>query len=213
VPPGLANPIDAAPGGGSYNSDTDAIMVGATMWLTYRQTGGNDVIYARTSTDGITWSAEQTLLDTGVHNACLSQALIYDGSLYHMYSINAVSGTHTLERRTCATINGTWSAPATISTGALNPWHINVIRDTDGTLYSVLTIETSYYLYFGFSRDNGLNWQWSSGTLLTNVASGGWPDGNVYRSSIVRTANGFDLWYSGKTAAGVWGTAFARIGL
>jgi len=213
VPPGLTNPVVPYLGSALYNADTDIIMVGSTMWMIYKYVsvaGTTDQIKYLTSTDGITWSA-QTVLLSGVHDFCLSPAVIYDGSLYHMYSINGV-GTNTFERRTASAMAGPWSAPATITGAAFEPWHVNVIRDSDGTLYAVMTIETSYYMHFGWSRDNGASWSWSTNPILTNVASGGWPDGNVYRSSIVRTANGFDLWYSGKTAANVWGTAFARIG-
>src|SRR5699024_6579455 len=71
-----AFPLDDAPGGADYNSDTHAILVDGTLYVTWRRvTAGQPTkFYVSTSTDGATWTPRQLLWDSGGQSA-FSQAL------------------------------------------------------------------------------------------------------------------------------------------
>lgn len=211
VPAELTNPVIPAVGGATYNSDCDILVDGATMWLMYRthnDTTHDEKIYVLSSTDGVTWGEATEILSSTVTTAILSPAIVKVGSTFYMYSVDATGHyndnlIYFVNRRSCSTMDGTWSAPQLVSfpiythmpSGKIrptNPWHINVMYTVDGEYFALLTT-WDYKLIIGKSTD-GINFKTGLSTLLT-TATGGWDD-NLYRSSIVRTATGFDLWYS-----------------
>lgn len=124
TPAGLVNPLDPDPVGVAINSDPDMLIVAGTLYLFYRQhdaTANTEQIMLRTSTTGIAWSAETTVIDTaplipGNRLQIISPAVIHDGTQFVMYhSKDAV-----LQRRTSADAL-TWSAPAACGlTGGLS---------------------------------------------------------------------------------------------
>ena len=213
VPAGLTNPIDAKPAGAN-NSDPDILVDGDdTMWCWYRENDDADTedrIRLRSSTDGVTWSSEAAVFAVG-YLAALSPAVIYDGAQYVMYTINAAVSPNTLQRRTCATPDGTWSAATTCTVigrpSTRDLWHIDVVKN--GAEYHAfvdlcdLDVNgTNGVLYFATSSD-GLTWTLDSSPLLA-VAVGEWDDDRIYRASGVITATGYDLYYSAMSTADAW---------
>jgi hypothetical protein len=198
VPDGLTNPIDPDPTPG-FNADTDLILIGSTMWCIYRHHIDNDDvrIVARSSTDGVTWSDEVLLFTTDVYND-ISPAVIWDGSQFVMFAVKDSQITNvvnTITKRTCATINGTWSAAIECDVHIIGHevWHVNVILD--GTRLWALLVTADNYLYLGYSDDDGLTWRTGTTEFIARRA-GQW-DASLYRSAFLRTAIGFDVWYSG----------------
>lgn len=120
-PAGITNPIDPDPTGTPINSDPDMLLVGGTMYCYYRQhdaTSNTEQIMLRTSTDGVTWSAETTVLDTtaqalGDRDNVISPGIVHTGTQFVMFYTN--SGV--LKRRT-STDGTTWTAEAAC-TGAI----------------------------------------------------------------------------------------------
>lgn len=197
VPPGLTNPIDPWPGGSSYNSDPDLIYgQDGKLYCIYRQAG--DLIYGRTSTDGVTWSSEATILTTA-NNACLSPTILWDGTQYVMYSVNESTTPEWVEKRTASSITGTWSAPTTVAItwpGQRTPWHIDATI-SGGKTY--LTINE------GTSGGQGVNLSVAASTdgttftlsgLLMQPIAASWNGSKIYRASGTISGANLRLWYS-----------------
>jgi len=133
-PAGIVNPIDPKPAA-ALNSDPDMVLVGGTMYAYYRQhdpISKTEQIMLRTSTDGITWSAEQTVLDTTGTSPTdrmnlISPAVVHTGAQFVMY----YSKFSVINRRTSAD-GVTWSAEASVTGVANAVAHIDATRGSDG---------------------------------------------------------------------------------
>lgn len=210
VPEGLTNPVVAFPGGESFNADPDLVLVDGTMYLFYIEViDGDDVeVYYKTSADGVTWSAA-THIDLGgafptkfkspafVHMADDTWVMYYaDSRLY---------------RTTATTLAGPWSNPVQVlnNIGVLS--HVDVIGD--GTTHYAILMNTTYTLQFAASFNNGITWWVKADDILSWSAEGGWDDWGFYRSTIQRTATGFDLWYTGKASVDDWRFGYTTITL
>lgn len=211
VPAGLTNPIDAKPGT-AYNSDADILVDGTgTMWCVYRETDGStyDKLKVRSSADGVTWGAEAEIL-SGTFSALLSPSVIWDGSQFVMWTITRVAGYpyQHVERRTCATMTGTWSAGADCTFAnkpnqSFGMWHVCV--RLSGTTYQMLLLSESLsgYTLSYLTSVNGTAWTFDTRFQLYG-ASGAWDGGQMYRGSFVDMTTYLDIWYSAKDANTVW---------
>lgn len=193
IPAGLTNPIDPTPEGGNYNSDPNLTMVGERLYCIYREAWAtNDLIRIRSSLDGVDWGDESALF-TAAKNACISPTIIeYDGQ-YLMFSVDASTG-YVFQRRTCATIDGTWSDPVTITLAgdpASTIWHFDVVND-GGRLFMVFN-NTARDFIIAYSDDIGITWSMKNVAIL--AAGGATWDAYLYKPSLVRKSNGFDMWY------------------
>lgn len=218
VPAGLTNPIDPQPSTG-YNSDPDLVYgQDGVMYLIYRMTAASpplptgDVIYCRSSSDGITWTDETVILQTA-GNACLSPTIFWDGTQYVMFSVNDNVSPTIVERRTASSVTGTWSAPSTVSItfpGARTPWHIDAIKS--GT-------KTYLIINEGVSNGQGRNLSVATSTdgttftlsgLLMVPSVAGWDGTLIYRASGEIVGSNLQLWYSASGVAD-WHVGFTTI--
>ena len=212
VPNGLTNPVIPFPGVGKYNADTDIIMVGSTMYMIWKYTDANDEIRLATSTDGVTWTTQGAIL-TAIHDFCLSPGVAVRNGRYVMISINHAVTPNTIERRTSTSMASGWSTPQTVTIPSLGGgdgwWHINITYDGD-VLYAIIT-SVNYNLYLAASFDDGLNWTIAPNAILPKLP-GTW-QANLYRSCILRTATGFDLWYSAHNGGSpaTWRTGYTTV--
>lgn len=204
VPAGLTNPIDPAPGGGVYNSDTSLCMSadGVTMYCYYRDYSAAPAenINVRSSTDGITWSAEATLF-AGAGQSAMSPSVLYDGAQYVMHAVNGTAPPYKVTRRTCATPAGVWSAPENCSLtfpAGLEPWHIDVAL-VDGVYYAAIS-EYVGSLHYATSSD-GITWTYQR--VIIAPSRHGFDARNIYRTSLVWNGAGFDAFYSAYSLASV----------
>jgi hypothetical protein len=182
-----------------------------TMWLIYRlSVVSQDTVKAISSTDGITWSAPIDLM-TGSQDAFLSPSVIWNDTLFVMYYVDMLTTPNTLRRKTCATIDGTWSASeeCTITgmPGGKEAWHLDVIKrayryDLFLMVDNLGGTGAGGALYFGTSSD-GIAFTLANSALLSPSASG-WDNGNIYRASPVFSAAGYDLFYGGVSSGDVW---------
>jgi hypothetical protein len=212
VPAGLTNPIDTQ--SGAEFADPDLIMDGTTLWCIYYGDLGGGVtnILAKYSSDGVNWSARQTLV-TVIYPAGASPAIVKYGSEWLMFTTGGGT-TNELIRRTASTLAGPWSAPVVCSVPTPNNryiWHQDVIN-VDGVLYGFFNINGTH-MYFGTSVDGGLHWRMSDNPILSPTGDDGdWDGGQIYRGSAVATGTGFDFWYSACTThARVWRIGFTTI--
>lgn len=206
VPDGLTNP--AVPYvAASQNADNDLILIDGVMYIVYIAiTGGVTYVKESHSSDGITWSAPAELFHV-TEGALVSPAVVTVGNHLEMYSVNTNAEPNTLERRTCTTINGTWSAPVTctvyLPSGYL--WHVDVMY-SGGVYYALLNV-SQISLWLANSAD-GLTWAVPSPALLADSGAETW-DKHIYRSTAVKTATGFDLWYNGYNTE--WHIGYAAV--
>jgi hypothetical protein len=193
-PAGLTNPIS-----GAIRPDTGILVEqDGTMWYTAALSACEGVV-AISSSDGITWSAETSLVPTGANNSFTSPSVVHYDGLYRMFSVKFVdlndNTKNIIEMRTCATMTGTWSAPVTcnltLPTGF--PWHLSVIVD-GSTLWMALNVSAAW-LMIARSTDGGANWIVDPLPALSRGDPGMW-DWLIYSSCLVRTATGFRIWYS-----------------
>lgn len=211
VPAGLTNPIVAKPVTG-YNADPD-IIIGQDdkMYMVHMDSDGStqNRALARSSSDGVTWSGE-TELFVEAYKAFGSPALVWDGSQYVMWYVDGVTSPYKLYKRTSATTpEGTWSAKAQCTIQAppgYDIWHLDVVLDS-GTYYAFVAVCTA-----NTNGQNTVLWLYTStdGDTFTPVrrlltpSAGGWDNGKIYRTSAVKTATGFDLWYSAESSLAAW---------
>lgn len=209
VPDGLTNPIEPYPdNGGYFNSDPGLLQLpdGSILcFWRYGKPGENDEIWARTSTDLVTWEDKQQLL-VAANSNLVSPTITYDGSLYRLFAVDASGSTpYPVTVRTASAITGPWSDPVEtdMASGTGYIWHLDVIQD--GTrLYALATVEdgTPSGNYLGYSDDDGLTWILTDYPVIYGVGSA-WNE-SIYRGSIIRSAGGFTCLYSAISIGGTW---------
>lgn len=211
VPEGGTNPIrDGVCPDPDIVVDTDGTMM---YYIDSQQSAGEAMV--RSTTNGIAWTEPSTLFTTAA-NGVVSPALVRFGEQWLMFSVKFDAATptnSTIERRTCTTVTGEWSAPQTVAItipAGLYPWHLDVIVD-GSTLYMALDLSAST-LYLVWSTDGGTTWSISTGPMLEG-RPGHW-DAGIYRSTFLRTFTGFDLWYSANDNGSPnkrWNTGFTTV--
>jgi hypothetical protein len=212
APDGLTNPVIAYPGAGKHNADAELIFgQDGNLWLYYMErtiATNSNTIKVVSSADGVTWG-EPADLFSGTLLA--SPAVIWDGSQYVMWYVDASSSPYKLYRRTCATPSGTWSeaGQCTITTPiGYDVWHINI--ELSGSIYYMMltacragTNGTESRLYMATST-NGTVWAIDRTDPPLLSISSGWDSTNIYRAATKKTVTGFDLWYSAANVSNVW---------
>lgn len=222
VPPGLTNPLDDAPGGTNYNSDTYLAWgpnnVMFLFWRNYNtgDVGNEEKIFCRTSTNGITWTTRQ-LVYSAANNVrrLFSPSFIYENGSWKMWFVNGVPNPNTVQYTTATNITGPWSTPINTNMSARSGkdlWHLWVGRS--GSQYIALVNDTLLDqtgardgdLLFATS-DNGTSWNISPNPCIPRVGPN---HTDLYFGcaiqSIVDGVAGFDVWYSARITASpsVW---------
>jgi hypothetical protein len=198
VPAGLTNPI-ALPDETNF-ADPDLIYDNNTLyciWMNNNQQVHTGKILESHSTDGITWSAKAVIYETT--DRLKGPAAIKVGSTFYIY-FSDNQAPQTIYRISSTSMTSGWGSLTTCTyTPSLQTSHIEAVYNAADKLY---------YLYddngqnFGLSND-GINFVFSSGSLLTGTRYS-WSQ-IMYRGSLVRTASGFDFWYSARDASSNWG--------
>lgn len=230
VPAGGSNPVIAAPVAPAFNSDPCLLHVASDnkLYLYYRTSDGvanTDIISVVSSADGTTWSAPAAMV-SGLYRRVVAPSVVFNGSVFTMFYLDTAVTPYQLLKRTCATPNGVWSAS---SISYLDPpagqdlWHLTMFWDAASSRYHALvatvpsgsTGGTPGYLWFAVSQD-GETWLLADSPLLSPGAAGAWDSYEIYRSGAVRTATGYDVWYSARSdqaSPTVWHTGFTTVTL
>jgi|GEM_PF-1119632 len=216
VPPGVVNPLAPEPPG--HNDDVDMLIVGGEMVMFYNETNtdGNTYMNRLSSTDGVNWSAPQTVIT--LPNYVMSPTVIHDGSLYTMWYVSSTVGCSSafqnFYRRTSA--DGiTWGPEqvATMDHPGRVLWHLDV--QMNGGLYTMLFISYptgsscgNTNLYYAESPD-GVTWTANPEPVLV-PSSSGWDNGNIYRASYILDGTWLRLWYSAMSSGGQWRVGYTQ---
>ena len=219
VPNGVTNPLDDGLGRPNYhNSDTHLVMWGNTMVLTWRTVdrpnGGQNIIYARTSKNGVTWTPKVEVLKVPLgtsESTFVSQSLVKMPTGWRLYGIRSNYGPNRLGyyETSVETLPKTsdWGAAqdcdlGTIPTGR-DPWHSEVQRLAANDWVSVISdgrrgsTGVDGDIYLARSTD-GVKWDVSP-MPLTPRNNG--VINSLYKTGFVVSGTGtnrvFDLWVSG----------------
>lgn len=228
APSGLTNPLDDGLGRPNYhNSDAHLVMNGNTMVVTWRTVdrpnGGQNIIYARTSTDGVNWTAKTEVLKVplgGSESTFVSQSLVKMPTGWRLYGIRSIYNPNRLGyyETSVNTIPKTsdWGAAQNCDVGEIptgrDLWHSEVQRlsatdwvavISDGR-YGSTGVDGDIYLA---TSTDGIKWDVSP-LPLTPRANG--VINSLYKTGFVVSGTGanrtFDLWVSGyRTDKRTWG--------
>ena len=205
VPPGLTNPIVFPTSG--YNSDPNLAFKNGTLYLYYREvSSGFDRLQLKSSTNGITWSPEQTALELPNHQL-IAPAIVYNSAdnLFYLWYVDTgtqgsqATSTQVILRNSNDGIH--WSSPqiVPISIPGKIIWHINIQYIPELNEYwmviSAGTVAAGYKteLYFANSIDK-LNWNVLPGKILGPGRN--WDNYQIYQSAINYINNSVKIWYS-----------------
>ena len=189
VPTGLTNPIEPQPGSG-INSDPDLTMIDGTLYCVWRwaNPGTAAKFYCLSSTDGVTWGNKTEIVDDTTKGSDLSPSIVQVGSTFYMYT-RRKGQNPSVFCRTASAITGPWSEPVAVAGSGAS--------DTSAHVDA---------LYVPEDGENGIIYLHLTPGLIATIDAADpftayLPDYEsrtygVYRSTIVRTATGFDVWSS-----------------
>lgn len=225
VPPGVVNPI--APNAGGFNSDTDLVLGpdGVTFHAIYRKAATTEEITKRSSTDGVTWSAP-TIIWTGTSASTaqeLSPAIVWDGTQWVSWVVDASRAGSPIKRRTAPAITGPWSAGVDVNyvnppngTTTWMPWHINVTLDNG--VFHMIVNEAPGDGSAGkgirlASSPNGIDWTLAPSPCVVSGGVGAWDELPYRAAGVIREGGDLlKLWYGGnRVAAGTWAIGYTEI--
>lgn len=195
VPDGLTNPI-ATPDETNF-ADPDLIYDNGALyciWENVNQNTNTGKIYMSHSTDGITWTAKQVIYTTDKN--LKGPAVIKIGSTFYIYYSDN-QAPMTIYRISSSSMTSGWgNLTACTYAPGLQMSHIEAVY-ADGLVY----LYDDNGQNFGLSHD-GLDFIFNANPMLTGTKPA-WTN-VMYRGSLVRTATGFDFWYSARDGSSVY---------
>ena len=218
VPVGLTNPIDrpqarawfedpSTPVG--HNSDPDLVLTPAEFVCFWRWTDmvEREIIYYSRSSDGIKWSHKAPLFRSQhLKRSMLSPSVVYRYGRWEMWYIDATrSRHHELYYRFSRSLARGWSdaqACTLLRPDWLEPWHLDVIYDSKDEVYVAL-LQNRRGLFLARSR-NGTLWNLPSSVPVLEPSEHGWDASLIYRSTLLRRYNDYDVWYSARGLDGAF---------
>lgn len=217
---GVTNPLALPPTEGGavvgYNSDPHLLLredgVMEVWWRTLYESGGNaghEVIWRRTSTDGIHWTEPEELYrEQGNARLLLCPVALHEDGMYRVWVVRQQEGLRYYE-----SADGTaWRHIRDIDVS--NPdypeykvWHFDVNHTAKGYefvgCYNIPGDYTSHkYLYYAVSQDN-ITYS-KRVMILTRGETGSFDERLVYRPTIVRLEDRVRIYYGANNAGNVW---------
>jgi hypothetical protein len=218
VPPGVTNPLAPMPTAPGHNDDVDMVLVEDTLYLYWVETNvdGNSYIKLITSSDGVNWSAPQSVL--GLPNYVMSPAIVHEAGAWRMWYATSpggcTSGYQDIYLRTSS--DGlSWGEAQEVAIDQPDRvvWHFDVQTTDAGYVmlfnsYPAGSNCANTNLYHAESAD-GLAWTVSQNPVLT-PAPGGWDNMNVYRASFLADGTFYRIWYSARSTGGQWRVGYTE---
>jgi hypothetical protein len=225
VPPGVTNPIVAAPGGGYINNDPDLLLgpdgLLYLFWGTYDATGSPMVdIYYITSSDGVNWSGSTSIMSSAT-NTIMSPTIVWHAGMWYMWVISNTGGNFDGYPLLYTGINlGSLTGPIICPidtryylTTVASPWHLEVRWNPSGGFFDMVyvALNAPAGLYWLRSYD-GVNWAMVGTTpFLTKGTTGHFDATELYRSTFQPNGSNYDLWYSAEAATGYWEVGYTLV--
>lgn len=208
VPAGLANPLDDAPGGDRFNSDTNIIFHDGKLYCFWRYADTRSSVwkitmYYRTSVDGVTWTPKQVAHEASMDTMRLmAPAFQFFGGKWHMWAVNNADPARPFVYMSADALGATgWSALRTCSlpvAPGYDRWHISVKR-RGGQFVGIMNDteqggnggrNANIYL---ITSSDGINWEKAPAPLVPRIG----PDHNtMYAATFEVRGDSIDVWYS-----------------
>ena len=222
VPEGIVNPIVEPPSQrGPWNSDADLVISrDQQLFLYYRYNSGmgETTLLRKTTRDGFSWSAPETIFTVAISGRFASPALVEMGHRFFMYYVDTIQE---CVRLAISTDGFRWSDDRTLF-AFKDAWHIDAARGSDW-VYLLLNDKKSLFLLRSADQ---LNWWLLDGDSWRNLndfdatSAGGpvpllepsersWDDGLIYRSTLLVEPNLLRLWYGAKSTNNVWRVGYS----
>lgn len=206
------NPL-SDPQGNGYNSDTHLVYRSDTgaleCWYRYvgpaSQSPREETIYRRSTTDGVTWTAEEQVYSntSGNYAQLLSPAVEFDGTNYQIWVVVSANPMRIDYYTAPASNIGNWTLVRSFTLSftdggtTVQPWHLDVIRDGGRYVMLVMcrnstSVSTAKCSLFITTSEDNITY-----TTPERVVCGAdnW-DRYMYRSSIVKAGNKYLIYYS-----------------
>lgn len=231
-PAGITNPITEWPGQqGQFHSDTDLVYDAAAgvMWLVYRfsDQGVVNRVVAKSSSDGVTWSAESTLLESTVPplKFYLSPSVLKVGSEFWMWTVEVGASPNQFQLYKAPAMTGPWTlenAQCAITVPSGQDWWHPEVFAYGGNYYAYVNFTQRDFLGGAPGQDiriakstDGETWTMSA--VVLGVSASGWDNGSLYRASgdiaDVGGTLSYRIWYSAKNDASppVWHIGYTTV--
>lgn len=227
LPSGASNPIDAKPTTG-YNADTELVYDASNdrliCYYSEFDLSTTKYIRARTSTDGVTWSSEQSVYSvTYPANNELSGSVVKVGSTWWQWFVTDGDNPNKLRYRTSSSPLSGWSASSECTiTGGIpasgrDLWHLGVFEDDGGVLRMLMTDcasganGTGTNEVFCASSSDGIDWNIDPEPVL--IPGSSWYSNRMYRATAFQSGNDVEVIVSAAAASEEWGIGRATITL
>lgn len=207
-------PLDDAPGGTDFNSDTNAVLHNGILYVLWRRSDANGTkMWLRKSDNGTTWTDKELLWDPAGMSA-FSPSLVKTSTGWRLWFIGGAANARKLRfvDTTAALPTTGWGAAVdavTVLPPGREPWHVEVhllggrwwglLTDTNtgqnGVACEVRLMQSA----------DGITWDVSPTQLIPKL---GHSHDVLYKSSATITGNALkptiSLWYSGLSADKGW---------
>ncbi|MGO2411590.1 hypothetical protein ACTXIU_13375 [Glutamicibacter arilaitensis] len=207
LPAGIPFPLDDGPGGAKYNSDTNLAIANGVLYCFWRYldttaTGAEEMLYFRSSTDGVNWTPKQLAHVSAIGTLrILAPSFEYFNGKWHLWGVDLNQANRPLVYRTADELGGAWSTPVNCNIPVednYSPWHVTVKRVGDqfvGLMNDTMLGGNggrSANLYVISSAD-GIDWDRSTKPVIPRIG----PEHNdMYAATFDVTPDGIDIWYS-----------------
>ena len=216
VPDGLTNPIDTDPP--RFLADPCLILDGGALYCIYN--GG----MAKSSTDGISWSARSTVtFGAFAGSNKMSPSIVREGGgPFHYWCVDGTDSPNVLYHATGLTPLTYGDLTACTLTGGppgRDLWHV-AMREVRGGFVGAFTYcnldanGSGGTLHLATSPD-GVTWKVGAAPVLSGTTAIEWASSMVYRACLVPTTGlgGIwgRLWYSARSLAGEWRIGYTNL--
>lgn len=212
VPNGLTNPIDDIQNVSiEYNSDPHLVYNNMTneiecwwRWVgrgTHPTKPYTEIIYRRTSKDGINWSDKELSFEwNNTENstrAVISPSIIFEDGIYKMWASHSldVDGTIRPIGYWESTDANTWVKIRNIDLGTVRPSHLDVVKWKDKYRMIVFDVNQGGYPYYYLESIDGNIWT-NPVKVLEVGNQGTWDSAALYRPSLCVVDGWMRLYYS-----------------
>lgn len=209
-----AFPLDDAPGGADFNSDTNAVLHNGTLYVFWRRSDADGTkIWMRSSTDGTTWTPKVVAWDPAGMSA-LSPSVVKTATGWRLWFVGGAAGARRVGYvDTSASVPtsgwGTASfADMTLPAGR-EPWHVEISL-VAGRWWGLLTDTTAGQNGVAsevrlMQSSDGATWDVSATQLIPKL---GHSHDSLYKASAAFGGNSLrpsiSVWYSGLSADRGW---------
>lgn len=216
VPSGLTNPIDPYPGSPRHNADSELVIDSGVAYCFYidSQTGSTEHIRVRTSSDGVSWSGESTVVTSNVVGLACPSVVHHDGD-WMLWTIDYIANPSVIHLRVSSSSTSGYGSPATCVLPlppGYDPWNIHVHHNGDRFVMTLQLEDIGLSdhgkgggIWFATSVD-GVNWTLASEPFLYADDAAAWDGERLYRACAIPDGDDVIVWYSARSHSGNWNT-------